>query len=107
MAGGERTGVEEGEWRVGRRAPRHVLPGDLPHGVGVVFVLHADAGAERSGVEVRHVARGIDVRMTGAAELVDDDAILHQHPGPPRHPAPGLEAEASPDPVPERLRLTR
>src|SRR5438552_17809474 len=66
----EQIRIEEWQVRVGRRSTRHVLPCDLAHGVGVVLVLHAEAGAEGGVGEARDVARGVHVRMAGTAELV-------------------------------------
>ena len=58
-------------------------------------------------MEVRDVARGVDVGMTGAAELVDDDAVLHQQPGLLRQLDAGLDAEACHDHVRDELPLRR
>src|SRR5256886_600933 len=99
----EQVRVEERQVRVRRRSAGHVLPGDLAHGVGVVFVLHPEAGAEGAVGEAGDVSRGVHVRMAGAAELVDDDAVLHQQSGLLRELDARLDAQAGHDDVADDL----
>jgi len=54
----------------------HVGPGRPAHGVGIVFMLHPDPGAEGRVREARHVACGVHVGCAGGAMLVDGDAVL-------------------------------
>src|ERR1051325_11185814 len=70
--------IEEGQMIVGGRPARHVEAGGASHRVGVVFVLHAQPGAQARIREVGDVPRGIHIRMTGAAELVHQNPVVHR-----------------------------
>ena len=63
---------------VGGRPAGHVEAGGASHRVGVVLVLHAQPGAQRRIREVGDVPRGIHIRMTGAAELVHQNSVVHR-----------------------------
>src|SRR5437867_10346596 len=68
--------IEEREVVIRRGRACHVSAGVLPHLVGVVLVLDADAGAESRVGEVGDVPRRVDVRVARAEKLIHYDAGL-------------------------------
>src|SRR6266540_633097 len=56
----------------------HVASGLTPHRLRVVFVINAQALAQRRVLEGGDIARRIDIRMSRPQLLIDDDSIVER-----------------------------
>src|SRR5881628_2814033 len=101
----EEVRVEEREVVIRLRLATHGTARRPAHGVRVVLVLHPEARFERRVVEVRDVARGVDVRLAGAAPLVHHDTVVDPQPRLLRQLHVRLNAEAGDDYIGRKLRV--
>ena len=94
----EQIGVEERQMVVRLRCARHVGADGTAVGVRVVLVLDAPRASERRDGEASDVAGGEDVvASSSAAELVDEDAVVHLEPGRLREVRRGDDPEPGDD----------
>src|SRR3989449_5748680 len=76
----EEVRVEERQMVIRLRLATHGTARRAAHRVGIVLVLHPQAGVERRVVGVRDVSRGINVRLGGGAQLVHHDPLINPQP---------------------------
>src|SRR6516225_11342303 len=95
----EEIGIEVWEMMIWFGVPGHSLSCCPPHCVGIVFVLDADALAQRRIVEGRNITSRVNVWMTRAQRFIDDDAAIDLEPRCPRQGYVWLDAQSRDHPV--------